>query len=344
MQEIEPRPLAVSGGDPAGIGLDIALTAWTRRAQLSLPRFVLFASVDACAERAAKLGLDVRLQVIEVISAAAKIRADALPIIHIPQATTTRPGAPDPRNGAAVIAAIEAATAAVVGGDAAALVTNPIAKNVLYAAGFEHPGHTEFLAALATKYWPRRQHTAVMMLSCDELRVVPLTIHVPLAAVPALITQALIVDVARMTHQALIEDFGFSNPRIAVAGLNPHAGEMGSIGREDVDVIHPAVNALKSEGMRVTGPHSADTLFHDAARANYDAVIAMYHDQALIPIKTLAFDRGVNITLGLPFVRTSPDHGTAFDIAGSGKARPDSFIAALRLAEEVAKRRRATAI
>ena len=241
-----------------------------------------------------------------------------------------------------MIGAIDAATAAVMAGAARAVVTNPIAKSVLYAAGFSHPGHTEYLAALAERAHPGARCTPVMMLASDELRVVPLTVHVPVAAVPRLITAALIDATVRTTHAALQSDFAIAAPRIAVAGLNPHAGEHGSIGTEDRDVIAPAVVKLRRDGLDVTGPHSADTLFHAAARTGYDVVIAMYHDQALIPLKTLAFDSGVNVTLGLPFVRTSPDHGTAFDIAGQGKASPESLIAALRLADTLSTRRAAT--
>jgi 4-hydroxythreonine-4-phosphate dehydrogenase len=223
--------------------------------------------------------------------------------------------------------------------NAAALVTNPIAKKTLYAAGFGYPGHTEQLAALAARHTPGQTYRPVMLLAAEELKVVPLTVHVPLASVPMLITEALIRETVLITARALVTDFGVTAPRLAVAGLNPHAGEGGTIGTEDARVIAPAIAALQAEGIRVTGPHSADTLFHAVARRSYDAVVAMYHDQALIPLKTLAFDRGVNVTLGLPFVRTSPDHGTAFNIAGSGKAGPESFIAALRLAAEIAARR-----
>jgi 4-hydroxythreonine-4-phosphate dehydrogenase len=229
--------------------------------------------------------------------------------------------------------------AAVVRGDAAALVTNPIAKAVLYGAGFKHAGHTEFLASLAEAREPGRRYHPVMMLAADELKVVPLTVHIPLADVARSITRPAIEDTVRVLWDALRRDFGLEAPRIAVAGLNPHAGEGGSLGREEEDIIIPAIRELRSEGLPVTGPHSADTLFHAEARARYDAVLCMYHDQALIPLKTLAFDRGVNVTLGLPFVRTSPDHGTAFDIAGTGTARPDSLIASLRLADTIAARR-----
>ncbi len=339
MQKVTSAPLAVTCGEPAGIGFDITIAAWAQRDTLDLPPFALFGDADAITERASLLGSALPVQRIDTLAAVSTYFHQALPVVHIPQSKPTRAGQPDTANGAAVIAAIDAATAQVMSGQACALVTNPIAKNVLYAAGFSHPGHTEYLAVLATRHRPGYQFTPVMMLACDELRVAPLTIHVPLASVAGLITRKMIAETTHIVHAALIQDFGITNPRIAIAGLNPHAGESGTIGREDEEIVRPAVEALRQAGLSVTGPHSADTLFHAAARETYDAVIAMYHDQALIPIKTLAFDRGVNMTLGLPFVRTSPDHGTAFDIAGSGRARPDSLIEALRLAQRAAERR-----
>jgi 4-hydroxythreonine-4-phosphate dehydrogenase len=263
-------------------------------------------------------------------------------VVPIPLARPVEPGRPDPANGAAVIAAIEQATAAVVRGEAAAVVTNPIAKGVLYKAGFTHPGHTEFLADLASRLVGNGPWRPVMLLASDELRVVPLTIHIPLAEVPKALSQELIVETACILNDALVRDFGLGverRPRIAVTGLNPHAGEDGAMGTEEQTIIAPAIASLRQQGLDVTGPHPADTLFHAEARAGYDAVIAMYHDQALIPIKTLAFDRAVNVTLGLPFVRTSPDHGTAFDIAGTGKASAASLSAALDLAAQMAANR-----
>jgi 4-hydroxythreonine-4-phosphate dehydrogenase len=244
-------------------------------------------------------------------------------------------------NGAATQSAIREAVLAVGRGAAAGLVTLPIAKSVLKASGFPYPGHTEYLAALAGEIWPGQVWTAVMMLAAPELRVVPATVHIPLSAVPAALSPDRLERTIRITAAALRTDFGLSTPRIAVAGLNPHAGEQGTMGREDDEIIRPVVTALAAEGLAITGPHPADTLFHPAARTRYDAVVAMYHDQALIPIKTIAFDHAVNVTLGLPFVRTSPDHGTAFDIAGRNLADPSSFFAALRLADAMAGRRRA---
>lgn len=331
--------LALSGGDPAGIGLDIALDAWLRRDTEGLPVFAIYADRDALASRARKLAIAVPLATIAAPINADEVFSHALPVVHVANALEAVPGKPDTANGRAVIAAIEQATADVAEGLAAALVTNPIAKHVLYAAGFSHPGHTEFLAELAARHFPGTAPVSVMMLAYDELRVVPLTIHVALSRVPGLIDRPSIERTGRIMHAALIRDFGLVRPRIAVAGLNPHAGENATMGTEERDIIEPAIAALRAEGLDVTGPHSADTLFHPAARERYDAVLAMYHDQALIPLKTLAFDRGVNITLGLPFVRTSPDHGTAFDIAGTGKASSASLVAALKVARDMALQR-----
>lgn len=321
------------------MGPDITLLAWQRRRELALPAFVLFADPAAMAARAARLGIDAPVRELSDPREAPGIFATRLPIIPVPLAAAAVPGRPDPANGTAIVTAIEHAAAAVATGTASALVTNPIAKSVLYRTGFAHPGHTEFLAELARRHVPGRDWRSVMMLVGGELRVVPLTIHVPLATVPAAITRELIEATARVTAAALEQDFGIGSPRIVVAGLNPHAGEDGAMGSEDRDVIAPAIAVLRAEGLRVTGPHPADSLFHTQARREYDAVLAMYHDQAIIPVKTLAFDTAVNVTLGLPFVRTSPDHGTAFAIAGSGRASPASLVASLRMAAEIAARR-----
>lgn len=329
-------PLALTMGDPAGIGIEITLSAWLRRRDAGLAPFALIGSRSAVEARSQSLGLDVPIVAITAIREATAHFNGSLPVLDLPLAAPAVPGKPDSRNAAATIASIETAVRAVHAGEAAAVVTNPIAKSVLYAAGFRHPGHTEFLGHLASVLHSGRRFSPVMMLAADELRVVPLTVHVPLAAVPALITRDLIMETCHTTWAALRRDFGIAAPRIAVTGLNPHAGEGGSLGREDIDIIAPAIAALRAEGLSVTGPHPADTLFHAEARQAYDAAIAMFHDQALIPIKTLAFDRGVNMTLGLPFVRTSPDHGTAFDIAGQGRANPASLVAALKLAAQCA--------
>lgn len=332
-------PLAVTMGDPAGIGIEITLAAWLSRIERQLQPFAVFGCARTIIWTAGVLGLDVPVQRIGSISETRQVFSNALPVVDIPAEQPVQFGQPSSSNAAAVIASIEQATALAARGTAGAIVTNPIAKHVLYDAGFRYPGHTEYLGALAALQNPRQTYTPVMMLCSDELRVVPLTVHVPLAAVPALINPPLILATCRILNQSLIRDFGVLRPRIAIAGLNPHAGERGSIGTEDETAVRPAIERLRQEGVRVTGPHSADTLFHAAARRTYDAVVAMYHDQALIPIKTLAFDRGVNVTLGLPFVRTSPDHGTAFDIAGQGVASTESLVQAIKLAGIMAQRR-----
>jgi len=326
-------------GDPAGIGPEIILKAWHDRQSRHLAPFAVFGDPGLFEQRARHIGLSVPVAIVEQVADASPVFHQALPILPVRLAHPSEVGRPDSANGPSAIASIEGAVAAIAQGEARALVTAPIAKSVLYEAGFEHPGHTEFLAALAARAWPGRHWRPVMMLACEALRVVPLTIHVALKDVPGLVTRPLIHETVRITWKALRRDFSIELPRIAVAGLNPHAGEGGAIGREDIAIIFPAVRDLQQEGIAVTGPHSADTMFHETARKSYDVAIAMYHDQALIPIKTLAFDEGVNVTLGLPFVRTSPDHGTAFSIAAEGRARPESFINALRLADDIAVRR-----
>lgn len=341
-QELQ-RPLAVTMGDPAGIGLDIVLCAWASHADVALPQFVFLADPDAVADRARALGVGVEIDVIDRPDAHRAAAGAALPVLPVSLARKVVPGEPDPGNAGGVIAAIERAVAETVAGRAAGIVTCPISKATVYAAGFAHPGHTEFLGALAAKHFPGRLWTPVMMLAADELKVVPVTVHIPLAAVPGALTRSRIVEVCRVAARDTSLRFGLTRPRLAVAGVNPHAGEGGSLGREEIEVIAPAIADLRAEGLDVSGPHSADTLFHAAARARYDVAICMYHDQALIPLKTLAFDTGVNVTLGLPFVRTSPDHGTAFDIAGTGRASATSLVAALRLAARMAAPDRARA-
>jgi 4-hydroxythreonine-4-phosphate dehydrogenase len=321
-------------GDPAGIGLDVTLFAWLRRADLRGLAFALFGDVDALLARARRLGVAVPIQPIASVRQAAAVFTTALPVMAL-----SRPGLGQ----ASIVAAIEEATQAVVAGEAAALVTNPITKRALAQAELAYPGHTEFLAVLAQRHWGGVKPRPVMMLVSPELKVVPATVHIPLASVSATLTRQSLAATIRITAVALTRDFGIDRPRLAVAGLNPHAGEAGMLGREEAELIAPVVAELAAEGLAIFGPRAADTLFHAEARATYDAAIAMYHDQALIPIKTLAFDSGVNVTLGLPFVRTSPDHGTAFAIAGTGKARPDSLLAALNLAGELARRRALTA-
>jgi 4-hydroxythreonine-4-phosphate dehydrogenase len=325
-----PQALALTVGEPAGIGPDIALAVWRRRSELRLPPFYLLADPRFVAARASALGIDVPTRVVEPAAAAAAF-AVALPIVPIDVAITAEPGRPDASSAPAAIAAIRRSVADVLAGRASAVVTNPVAKSVLYRSGFAEPGHTEFLATL-TAEMTGVSARPVMMLWSEELAVVPVTIHLPLAAVPAALTSDLIVATGRIVARDLRERFGIARPRLAIAGLNPHAGEDGAMGEEDRAVVAPAIAELRGAGIDAQGPRPADSMFHAAARRGYDAALCMYHDQALIPIKTLAFDHAVNVTLGLPIVRTSPDHGTAFDIAGTGRADPSSLIAALRLA------------
>src|SRR5215213_8611854 len=327
------RPLALTLGEPAGIGPDIALAVWQRREDLALQPFYLLADPEFVARRAHHLGLVIPLRVVEPEDAA-RAFARALPVVPLAEKVTAEPGQPDASSAPAAIASIRRAVAHVFSGDAHAVVTNPIAKAVLYRTGFAEPGHTEYLAKLSQEHTGQAAHP-VMMLWSPELTVVPVTIHLPMRDVPRRLTTTLIVDTGRIVARDLRERFGIARPRLALAGLNPHAGEDGTIGDEDRSVVAPAVEQLRADGIDARGPLPADTMFHDAARHTYDAALAMYHDQALIPIKTLAFDHAVNVTLGLPFVRTSPDHGTAFDIAGTGRADPSSLIAALRLAARI---------
>ncbi len=324
-------PVALTLGDPSGVGGEIALKAWTAlRDRLA---FFLIGDPGHMAALAARL--DVPLAPIAAPSEAAAAMPRGLPLLPHPLPRPAPPGRPDPANAAAVIAIIARGVDLVRSGAALALCTNPIHKKALQdGAAFAFPGHTEYLAHLSGAPLP------VMMLAAPALRVVPVTIHIPLAEVPRALTPDLLEATLRITHAALVADFGLPAPRIAVAGLNPHAGEGGAMGREEIEIIVPVLDRLRAEGLALSGPHSADTLFHPAARARYDAAVCMYHDQALIPIKTLDFDGGVNVTLGLDFVRTSPDHGTAYDIAGQGTANPASLIAALELARTLGETRR----
>jgi 4-hydroxythreonine-4-phosphate dehydrogenase len=329
------RPLLLTQGDPAGIGPELTLQAWLQRDQAGLAPFAVLTDPAYLEQVAKTLGWNVPVLTVDAARAAAAF-PQALPVIPLKASVSAQPGKPDPASAPSVIESIETAARLVRDGEASALVTNPIAKHVLYNAGFRHPGHTEFLAALAGE--DGNTYHPVMMLWSEELAVVPVTVHIALSAVPSALTTELIALTGRIVAREMKERFGQDNPRLAVAGLNPHAGESGNMGTEDQAIIAPAIAALQAEGISASGPHSADTLFHARARKGYDAVLAMYHDQALIPIKTIAFDEGVNVTLGLPFVRTSPDHGTAFDIAGKGIARPDSLIAAIKLAARLGKR------
>ncbi len=335
--------LALTMGDPAGIGGEIALKAWRASRDANTGPIPPFFVIDDPA-RLSRIARDLRLDapVIEIAepSAARDAFTRGLPVLPQTVAGPCEPGKPSAANAPAVIASIERAVALALSGRAAAVVTNPVHKGTLYAGGFRHPGHTEFLAELASRHTGEAA-TPVMMLADGDFRVVPVTVHLPLRDVAEALDTAAIVNAGRITASALARDFAVPRPRLVVAGLNPHAGEGGALGSEERDIIAPAVAELCALGISVRGPLAADTLFHDAARKTYDAALCMYHDQALIPLKTLAFDRGVNITLGLPFIRTSPDHGTAFDIAGKGTARESSLIAALRCAASMAKRRAA---
>jgi 4-hydroxythreonine-4-phosphate dehydrogenase len=327
-------PLALTLGEPAGIGPDLTLAVWRRRVELDLPAFYLIGDADFLTRRARLLGLDVPMAVVAPAEATSAFER-ALPVVPLGLPVTAAPGKPDATSAPAAIASIRRAVTDVMAGQAAAIVTNPVAKNVLYRSGFAEPGHTEFLARLATETTGKPLRP-VMMLWSAELAVVPVTIHLPLRDVVSSLTTDLIVETGRIVARDLTSRFGIARPRVAVAGLNPHAGEEGAMGEEDRTIVAPAVARLKAEGIDAIGPLPADTLFHERARATYDVAMCMYHDQALIPIKTLAFERAVNVTLGLPFVRTSPDHGTAFDIAGLGKADPSSLMAALALAARLA--------
>ncbi|WP_137112318.1 4-hydroxythreonine-4-phosphate dehydrogenase PdxA [Rhodobacter sp. SY28-1] len=313
--------ILVTCGDPAGIGPEIAAKAW------------------AAGERFVWIGDPRHLPAGTAWHEVAEGEGPgdgALAVLRHDFPAAAIPGTPDPANAAGVIAVIERAVRLVQAGRAAAVCTAPLNKKALKdGAGFAFPGHTEFLAHLAGV------DRVVMMLACPGVRVVPATIHIPLSEVPTALTRTLLEETIRITHAGLVRDFGIANPRIAVAGLNPHAGEGGAMGWEDERMIRPLVAGLAAEGMAVTGPWPADTMFHAKARAGYDVAVCAYHDQALIPIKTIDFAGGVNVTLGLPFVRTSPDHGTAYDIAGQGLADPSSLIAALRQAREMVAARRA---
>jgi 4-hydroxythreonine-4-phosphate dehydrogenase len=331
------RPLAVSMGDPAGIGLELAARVWSE--PQGAPPFFMIGDPDAFERAVRRLGMPTpRLRIAEKLESVGD-PGDALTILATPLAIEETLGEPDAANARAVISAISRGVEAVRADVASALVTLPVSKAVLQTADFPFPGHTEFLADL-TKVdpWPH-ERGPVMMLAGASLKVALATIHTPLARVASEITQTRIVNVGRVTAQALVRDFGIQRPRIALCGLNPHAGEDGRIGREEIEIINPAAAELRAEGWNVGDARSADSLFHDEARTQYDGVIALYHDQGLIPVKTLHFWDAVNVTLGLPLVRTSPDHGTGFDIAGRGVARADSFRAAMRLASDMAQRR-----
>lgn len=328
-------PLVLTMGEPAGIGPDVTLAAWAARRDRPLPAFYCLADPDALRARSKLMGLDIPIETMTPADAVGAFDT-VLPVVPLEAQSNAEPGRPERPAARGVIEAIARSVGDVRAGFASAIVTNPINKRALVDAGFQHPGHTEFLGMLANA-WSRTPARPVMMLAGPGLRAVPATIHVPISAVPGLLTESLILATARTIDRDMRRRFGLPRPRIAVAGLNPHAGEGGVMGTEDDDVIRPAIARLQEEGIDAIGPMAPDTMFHPAARARYDVALCMYHDQALIPTKTIAFSETVNITLGLPFVRTSPDHGTAFDIAGTGKADFSSLTAALRMADELAR-------
>ncbi len=323
-------PLCLTMGEPAGIGGEIAMKAWLERDSQPVSPFFLIDDPDRLRALAKLIGVDIPIQ--EIASPAKVQFANSLPVLRLDRPVKAVPGQPDVANAAAVIESITKGHTLVAAGQAPAMVTNPIQKSTLYAAGFSHPGHTEFLAALAGIATP-----PVMMLVVEGLRVVPVTVHQSLRTALDTLTTEAIVTKARIAAEALRDRFGIAQPRLAVAGVNPHAGEDGTLGREEIEIVIPAIAALRAEGWNVEGPKSPDTMFHARARETYDVAICHYHDQALIPLKTIDYDHGVNVTLGLDFIRTSPDHGTALDIAGTGTAKPDSLIAALNLAARLAR-------
>ncbi len=329
------RPLALTVGDPAGIGPDVTLLAFAARDREAIPPFIFLGDSGVLEARAKLLGLCIQIATVETPAQAVDVFRQAIPVLPVPVSADVSAGAPNIEAMEAVRRSIETAVALVQRGDVNAVVTNPVSKSHLYQAGFEFPGHTEYLAALVDGV--EEAPHPVMMLAAGSFKVVPATIHIPLKAVAQVLSAELLIKTIRITDRYLRRFFALDRPRIAVSGLNPHAGEEGRLGNEEVDMIAPAIAAAREAGIDASGPYPADTMFHSGMRNRYDAAICMYHDQALVPFKTLAFDEGVNVTLGLPFIRTSPDHGTAFDIAGTGKANPRSLIEALRLADTMAK-------
>jgi 4-hydroxythreonine-4-phosphate dehydrogenase len=332
MADTPLSPIAISMGEPAGIGPDLILKLYVERDQHKLPPFIVVGNLGFLAARARRLGLSINFAATTVPDAAAQFPV-SLPVLHIEGLVSDKPGETSLLSGKIVLESIHRAVTETLSGAARALVTAPIHKAALYNAGFKYPGHTEYLAALCANGGAAL--LPVMMMVHEDLRAVPLTIHAPLRDVPGLVTAKLIRETAQIVEHDLRTRFGIEEPRLAVTGLNPHAGEAGGLGTEDRDTILPAVIDLQHNGMLIEGPLAADSVFHPPRWRTYDAVIAMYHDQALIPIKTVAFDDAVNVTLGLPIVRTSPDHGTAFDLAGTGKGSVGSMLAALRLAHRV---------
>jgi 4-hydroxythreonine-4-phosphate dehydrogenase len=330
-------PLAVSLGDPAGVGPELLCEAWARRDTEALPSFFAVGGGELLKAAAVRRGLDIAVARVETPEEAAERFGEALPVLGDHDSVHYTPGEPNRTGAEQALASLSLAVGLGRQGAASGVVTGPVSKARLAEVGFDMPGQTEFVAS-ACGVDPR---DAVMLLAGPSLRTVPLTVHIALADVPRLVTEELIMRKARIIAAAMIRDFGIARPRIAIAGLNPHAGEAGRFGDEEARVIEPAIAALRAEGIEVSGPHPADALFTPRARETYDVALCMYHDQALVPLKALDFDQGVNMTLGLPLVRTSPDHGTAFAIAGTGAADPGATIAAIRLAGECAARRAA---
>ncbi|MBL4719685.1 MAG: 4-hydroxythreonine-4-phosphate dehydrogenase PdxA [Alphaproteobacteria bacterium] len=325
-------PIALTMGEPAGIGGEVTLKAWLARRDANLPCFFAIDDPDRLERLSRRLNWPIKIKPIDDPGEAPAVFGHALPVLARPLPGDVTPGVVNAQNAPAVISAIDAAIDLTLSGDACAMVTNPINKHALMTTGFKYAGHTDYLAE-------RGGGVPVMMLACPELRVVPLTVHASLRDAIDSLNADLIVEKTKIVSAALSQDFGISTPRIVIAGLNPHAGERGLLGTEELDFIEPAIEVLKRSGISVRGPVPSDTMFHDSARENYDAAICMYHDQALIPIKTLDFFNGVNITLGLNFIRTSPDHGTAFEIAGTGVADERSLVAALKTAASMARQR-----
>lgn len=334
-----PSALAVTMGEPAGIGAEITMKAWTKRNEAQLPPFFLIDDPDRIDALAQRSRLAAPVARISEPEEAAAVFPNALPVLPIALDGPVTPGYPNKATARAVVGAIDLAVEWALSGRIAGIVTNPIQKQVLYAVGFDYPGHTEYLAELSGE-----GVAPVMMLACPGLRVVPVTVHLSLREAIMAIDRDRVVLQAMITWRALRDDFGIAVPRITVAALNPHAGEGGNLGTEENDIIGPAIEILRDRGLDITGPLPADSMFHEAARSTYDVAICMYHDQALIPLKTLNIEQGVNVTLGLPFVRTSPDHGTALSIAGTGTANPASLISALNMANSIAQRRTAAAM
>jgi len=329
-------PVAVSLGDPAGVGPELWVEAWARREPERLPPFFIVGGAAVLAQAARARGLELRTERVATAAEALAVFPHALPVLGSVDGRY-HPGAPDEQGARLALASLEQAAAMAVSGEASGIVTGPIAKSELAKVGFAHPGQTEFVAATSGV----AAEDAVMMLVGPSLKTVPITVHCALADVPGRITRELIRGRCKVVARALQIDFGLASPRLAICGLNPHAGESGRMGREEIEIIAPAIQSLRDEGIDATGPHPADSLFAPRARETYDVALAMYHDQALVPLKALDFDEGVNVTLGLPIVRTSPDHGTAFAIAGRGLAEPGATLAALRMAGEIARRRSA---